>query len=86
MYRILSQGFRLDSLMAPPQRHVQMSLQTMMPSISKNPIELAELKEDLRRMRYAGLLEQLWALKREELVRELVQSERPNIFDGTICD
>ena len=27
-----------------------------------------------------------WALKREELVREMVQPERPNIFDGTIRD
>ena len=56
----------------------------MTPSIPENPLELVELKEDLRRMRCAGLLERPWALKREELVRELVQSERPNIFNGTI--
>ena len=55
-----------------------------MPSIPENPIELAELKQDLVQMRCAGLLERPWALKREELVRELVQPERPNIFDGTI--
>ena len=55
-----------------------------MPSIPENPIELMELKEDLRRMRCAGLLERSWALKREELVHELVQQERLNIFDGTI--
>ena len=37
-------------------------------------------------MRCARLLERPWALKREELVRELVQLKRPNIFDGTIRD
>ena len=37
-------------------------------------------------MRWVGLLERPWALKREQLVREMVQSERPNIFDGTIRD
>ena len=37
-------------------------------------------------MRYIGLLERPWALKREDLVREMVQPERPNIFDGTIRD
>ena len=57
-----------------------------MPNIPENPIELEELKEDLRRMRCSGLLERPWVLKREELVRELVQLERPNIFDGTIRD
>ena len=35
-------------------------------------------------MRCAGLLERPWALKREELVREIVQPERPNIFNRTI--
>ena len=37
-------------------------------------------------MRCEGLLEHLWALKREQLVREMVQSQQPNIFDGTIRD
>ena len=37
-------------------------------------------------MRCSELLERPWALKREELVRELVQPERPNIFDGTVRD
>ena len=63
-----------------------MSLRTVTPSIPENPIALAELKEDLRRMRCVGLLERLWALKREELVCELIQPERPNIFDGMIRD
>ena len=37
-------------------------------------------------MRCVGLLERPWALKREDLVRKMVQPERPNIFDGTIRD
>ena len=37
-------------------------------------------------MRCVGLLERPWALKRKELVRELVQPERPNIFDGRFRD
>ena len=37
-------------------------------------------------MRCARLLERPWALKREELVWEMVQPERPNIFDRTIRD
>ena len=57
-----------------------------MPSIPENPIELAEHKQDLVQMRCAGLLERPWALKREELVRELVQPECLNIFDRTIRD
>ena len=72
--------------MAPLQRCVQMSLRTVTPSILENPIELAELKEDLRRMRCARLLERPWALKKEELVRKLVQPERPNIFNRMIRD
>ena len=73
------------SSMAPPQRRT-ISLRTVTPSIPENPIELEELKEDLRRMRCARLLERPWELKREELVRKLVQPERPNIFDKTIRD
>ena len=71
--------------MAPPQR-CTISLRNVTPSISENPIELAELKQDLVRMQCVELLEKPWALKREELVRKLVQSERPNIFDRTIWD
>ena len=37
-------------------------------------------------MRCVGLLERPWPLKREELVRELLLPERPNIFDTTIRD
>ena len=69
--------------MAPTQR-CAISLRLVTLSIPENPIELAELKQDLMQMLCAGLLERPWALKREELVRELVQPEHPNIFDGTI--
>ena len=55
-------------------------------SIPENPIHLEKLKHDLATMRCEGLLERPWALKREQLVREMVQLERPNIFDGTIRD
>ena len=74
------------SSMAPPQRRAQMSLRTVTPNIPENPLELVELIEDLRRMRCIGLLERPWTLKREEIVRKLVQPECPNIFDGTIRD
>ena len=70
--------------MAPQTRTI--SLRNVTPSIPENPIEFEELKQDLARMRCAGLLERLWALKREELVQEMVQPEHPNIFDGTIRD
>ena len=71
--------------MAPPQTRA-ISLQNVIPSIPENPIHLEELKQDLARMRCKGLLDHPWALKREQLVRELLQPKRPNIFDGTIRD
>ena len=71
--------------MAPPQTRV-ISLRNVTPSIPENSIHLEELKQDLARMRCEGLLERSWALKREQLVPEMVQPERPNIFDGTIWD
>ena len=58
----------------------------MTPNILEGGLERAQLEEDLRRMRCVGLLEQLWGLKQEEIVRELVAMECPNIFDGTIRD
>ena len=33
-----------------------------------------------------GLLERPWRLKQEEIVRELLAIECPNVFDGTIRD
>ena len=71
--------------MAPPQTRV-ISLRNVTPSIPENPIHLEELKQDLAWMRCEGLLERPWALKREQLVREMVQPEQPNIFNGTIRD
>ena len=71
--------------MAPPQARV-ISLRNVTPSIAENPIHLEKLKHDLATMRCKGLLECPWALKREQLVWEMVQPERPNIFDGTIRD
>ena len=37
-------------------------------------------------MRCTGLLDRPWALKREELVRELLLPKHPNIFDTTVWD
>ena len=71
--------------MAPPQTRA-ISLRNVTPSILESPIHLEELKQDLARMRCEGLLNRPWALKREQLVRELLQPERPNIFNGTIRD
>ena len=71
--------------MAPTQAKA-ISLRNVMLSIPENPIHLEELKQDLARMRCEGLLDRPWALKREQLVQELLQPEWPNIFDGTIRD
>ena len=71
--------------MAPPQTQT-ISLRNVTPSIPENPIHFQELKQDLVRMRCDELLDRPWALKKEELVREMVQPERPSIFDGTIWD
>ena len=62
------------------------SLRNVTPSILENPIHLEELKQDLARMRCEGLLDRPWTLKREQLVRELLLSERPNMFDTTVRD
>ena len=75
----------LITKMAPTQARA-ISLQNVTPSIPENPIHLEELKQDLAQMRCEGLLDRPWALKREQLVRELLQLESPNIFDGTIRD
>ena len=67
-----------NSKMAPPQTRA-ISLWNVTPSIPENPIHLDELKQDLARLRCEGLLERPWLLKREQLVREMVQPERPNV-------
>ena len=69
--------------MAPPRA---ISLRNVTPSIPENPIHLEELKQDLARMRCEGLLDRPWTLKREQLVRELLLPERPNMFDTTVRD
>ena len=71
--------------MAPPQTRA-ISLRNVTPSISENPIHLEELKQDLAQMRCEGLLDRPWALKREQLVQELLLPERPNMFDTTVRD
>ena len=72
--------------MAPQQQAVQVSLKVVTPSIQEGGPELAQLKEDLRRMRCIELLERQWGLKHKAIVRELIATERPNVFDGAIWD
>ena len=72
--------------MAPQQRVVQVSLRNVIPNIPERRLERAQLEEDLKKMRCAGLQEQLWGLKHEEIIWELLATERPNVFDGTIQD
>ena len=71
--------------MAPPQTKA-ISLRNVTLSIPENPIHLEELKQDLARMRCEGLLDRPWTLKREQLVRELLLPECPNMFDMTVRD
>ena len=72
--------------MAPQQREVQMLLRNVTPSIPEGGLERAQLEEDLKKMRCVGLLERPWGLKQEEIIWELLATERPNVFDGTIQD
>ena len=55
-------------------------------SIPEGGLESAQLEKDLRRLRCTGLLERPWRLKQEEIMRELLATEHPNVFDGTIRD
>ena len=72
--------------MAPQQRVVQLSLRNVTPSISEQEEECAQLEEDLKKMKSVGLLERPWGLKNENVMRELIAMERPNMFEGTIQD
>ena len=63
-----------------------MSLRNVTPNILEGGPERAQLEEDLKKMRCTRLLERLWGLKHEEIVRELLTPKRPNVFDGTIRD
>ena len=72
--------------MAPQQRAVQVSLRNVTPSNPEEGQERTQLEEDLKKMQCADLLERPWCLKHEDLVRELITMERPNMFDMTIQD
>ena len=63
--------------------NVQVSLKAIVPVIPKTPIARWELEEDLTRIGCVGLLNKLWNIKDEGLVRELVEGA-PNQFDHTV--
>ena len=63
--------------------NVQVSFKAMVPVIPKTPTAKRELKEDLTRIGCIGLLNKLWNIKDEGLVRELVEGA-PNQFDHTV--
>ena len=53
--------------------NVQISLKALVPIVPKTPTMRRELEEDLERIGCAGLLNKLWNIKDEGLVRELVK-------------
>ena len=55
-------------------------------AIPEREQERTQLEEDLKKMRCKGLLAHLWELKNKEIVRELITTERPNMFNKTIWD
>ena len=63
--------------------NVQISLKALVPIITKTPIARQELEEDLTRIGCVGLLNKLWNIKDEGMVRELVEGA-PNQFDHTV--
>ena len=63
--------------------NVQVSPKAMVPVISKTPIARRELEEDLTRIGCVSLLNKLWNIKDEGLVRELVEGA-PNQFNDTV--
>ena len=72
--------------MALPQRGAHVVLRNATPSIPKGGVECAQLEGDLKKMQCKGLQERPWGLKHEEIVWELWEPERPNVFDGMIWD
>ena len=63
----------------------------MTPVVSEDERERIMLKDDLHRLKYAGLLERPWNLTNEEFVQQFVmiweqKMERSNIFDTTVRD
>ena len=63
--------------------NVQISFKALVPVLPKTPTARRELEEDLERIRCADLLNKLWNVKDEGLVRELVEGA-PNQFDHTV--
>ena len=58
-------------------------LQTVAPTIPKDPVEKDQLKKDLKRMGCEGLIAQPWTLKSREMVQEFSQP-CSNEWEGTI--
>ena len=63
--------------------NVQISLKALVPVVPKTLTVRPKLEEDLERIGCAGLLNKLWNLKDEGLVRELVEGN-PNQFYHTV--
>ena len=63
--------------------NVQISLKALVSVVPKTPTVRQELEEDLDRIGCVGLLNKLWNVKDEGLVRDLVKGA-PNQFDHTI--
>ena len=63
--------------------NVQISLKALVPVVPKTPTVRRELEEDLERIGCTGLLNKLWNVKDEGLMRELVEGA-PNQFDHTV--
>ena len=62
---------------------VQISLKALVPVIPKTPTAKHELEEDLTRIGCANLLNKLWNIKDEGMVKELVEGA-PNQFNHTV--
>lgn len=56
----------------------------MSPHIPRDPEEKEQLREDLRKMGYEGLLDEPWGLKSWEMVQEFLRV-RSNQWEETIC-
>ena len=63
--------------------NVQISLKALVLVVPKTPTARRELEEDLERIGCAGLLNKLWNIKDEGMVRELLEGA-PNQFDHIV--
>ena len=72
--------------MAPLQGVAQVALRNVTPSIPEGGLEHTQLEKDLKKMQCEGLLERPWSFKHEEIIQELLELERPTVFDETIRD